>query len=386
MNCYRPFSFELSVRIEFGIGTVRYLADHVRSLGGRHALIVTDPGLVAAGVIPKVTAVLETTDIAYTLFAEVQAEPDASGVEQGVELYRSEGCDIVISVGGGSSLDTGKAISVMINNEGHIRDYAGLGKLRHPGVPQIAIPTTAGTGSEATIWSVLSEKDKKIKYGVGSRFLVPTIALCDPELTVTLPPRLTAVTGIDALAHALESYVNKATQPISEALAEKSIQLVARSLRTAVFAGDQIAARADMLLASTIAATAFNATRLGLAHALAMPLGAKAKVPHADVITILLPEVNRYNLTANLPKFARIAELFGENANGLSLRQAAELGVNAVEQLIDDIGAPRKLGDYGVTEATLPEMAEEGMTSGNIAVNPRAATTEDLVEIMRGCL
>ncbi len=388
MNHYhsRPFSFELHTRIEFGIGAIRQLADHVRTLGGSHALVVTDPGVVAAGVVGKVTAVLDQADITYTLFAEVQAEPDASGVVDGVALYRSKGCDIVISVGGGSPLDTGKAISVMITNAGHIRDYAGIGLVKTPGVAQIAVPTTAGTGSEATIWSVISEKARKIKYGVGSPYLVPTIALCDPELTVTLPPRLTAVTGIDALAHALESYVNKVTQPISEALAERSLQLIARSLRTAVFAGDQAAARAEMLLASTIAATAFNATRLGLAHALAIPLGAKSQGPHADVIAILLPEVNRYNVLSNLPKFARIAELFGENTVGLSLREAAEIGVNAVAQLISDVGAPRKLSDYGVTEAMLPEIAAEAMTSGNIAVNPRAATVKDLVTIMRGCL
>lgn len=386
MNYHRVFSFELPVRIEFGVGAVGQLAAKVRALGGRHALVVTDPGVVAAGVIDKVTAVLDRADIAHTLFAEVQADPDACGVVEGVDLFRSSGCDVVISVGGGSPLDTGKAISVMVTNEGHIRDYAGVGLIKKPGVPQIAVPTTAGTGSEATIWAVISEKDRNIKYGVGSPLLVPAIALCDPELTLTLPSRLTAVTGVDALAHALESYVNKVTQPISEALAERSMQLIARSLRTAVFAGDNVTARADMLLASTLAATAFNVTRLGLAHALAMPLGAKAKVPHADVIAILLPEVNRYNVVANLAKFARVAELFGENTAGLSLREAAEVGVKAVEQLIADVGAPRKLSDYGVKESALPEIAAEGMTSGNVAVNPRAATAKDLIAIMRGCL
>ena len=386
MNDHHTFSFEFPARIEFGAGVVARLGQFVCSLESDRVLIVTDPGLVEAGIIERVTSVLDEAGIGHLVFQDIESEPDARSVHAAVDLYRSEKCSSIVAVGGGSALDAGKAVSVMVTNPGHIRDYAGLGLVRKAGAPFIAIPTTAGTGSEGTIWAVISEKDRADKYGVGSPYLVPRLAVCDPELTLTLPQRVTALTGIDAMSHAMESYINKATQPISEALSEQSMRLVARSLRKAVFAGDTIAARSDMLLASTMAAMAFNSTRLGIAHALAMPLGAQAKIPHADVIAVLMPPVLRFNMVANLEKFARIAEIFGAYTAGLPLRPAAERGVEAVEQLIGDVAPPAKLGDWGVEDAHLPTYAEAGMRTGNIPVNPRTPCAEDLVAIMRNCL
>jgi alcohol dehydrogenase class IV len=386
VGAHSHFMFELPTRIEFGSGSLANLGRRVTDLGGSRVLVVTDEVLASIGIADRVIAVLEEAKLEHVLFTAIEPEPDAAGVQAGAELLGAEGCDVVVAVGGGSVLDSGKAIALMGRNPGHIRDYAGLGVQTQKGVPVIAVPTTAGTGSEATIWAVISEKARKIKYGVGGPHMTSDLALLDPDLSVTLPPRLTAVTGLDALAHALESYVNKATQPISEALSEKSMELVARSLRGAVWQGDALAARSDMLLASTLAACAFNSTRLGLAHALAMPLGAKAKIPHGDVVSILLSEVNRFNVVGNPQKFANIARIFGEPVDGLSLRAAADAGVAAVDQLVTDVAAPRKLGDYGVTPADLPALAEEAMTSGNIAVNPRITTANDLVGIMRRSL
>jgi alcohol dehydrogenase class IV len=386
MHQHGHFVFELPTRIEFGAGSLSNVAERVSELGGSRALIVTDEVLMAIGVADRVTRVLEEAKIDYVIFTQVEPEPDAQGVHAGADAMRAGECDVIIAIGGGSVLDTGKAISLMSRNPGHIRDYAGLGVPTQPGVPVIAIPTTAGTGSEATIWAVISEKTQRTKYGVGGPHMTADLALLDPDLSVSLPPKLTAVTGLDALAHALESYVNKATQPISEALSEKSMELVARSLREAVWGADNLTARSDMLLASTIAAAAFNSTRLGLAHALAMPLGAKAKIPHGDVVSILLPEVMRFNVVGNPTKFARIAEIFDERTPGMSQRTAADAGVAAVEQLVTDVAAPRSLGDYGVSKSDLADMAEEAMTSGNIAVNPRLTTADDLVGIMRRSL
>jgi alcohol dehydrogenase len=386
VHTHSHFLFELPTRIEFGSGSLSNLGQRVAELGGSRVLLVADEVLAAIGLVDRVTDVLDDAKIEYVVFTDIEPEPDAAGVQAGAERLAAEGCDLVVAVGGGSVLDSGKAIALMSRNPGHIRDYAGLGVQSQKGVPVIAIPTTAGTGSEATIWAVISEKTSKVKYGVGGPHMTSDLALCDPDLSVTLPPRLTAVTGLDALAHALESYVNKATQPISEALSEKSMELVARSLREAVWQGDALGARSDMLLASTLAACAFNSTRLGLAHALAMPLGAKAKIPHGDVVSILLPEVMRFNVVGNPQKFANIARIFGEPVQGLSLRAAADAGVAAVEQLVTDVAAPRKLGDYGVEVDDLQAMADEAMTSGNIAVNPRITTATDLVGIMRRCL
>jgi len=386
MNSHRTFTFELPTRISFGAGAVSQLPDEIRAVNGTTVLLVSDPGLVAAGVVDRVTDLLRTSGFEPAVFTDVEPEPDAKGVMAAAELARSTGADVIVGVGGGSALDTAKSAALMARNPGHIRDFVGLNLPSEPGLPVIAMPTTAGTGSECAIWAVISEKERHDKYGIGGRNMTATVALCDPELTLTLPARQTVGTGADALAHALESYVNKATQPISEALSEKAMQLIAGSFRTAVFNGADLEARSNMMIAATMAACAFAPTRLGLAHAMAMPLGALAKIPHGDVIAILLPEVMRFNAVAAQPQFAEIARIFGVDTRGLSLRDAANAGVEAVSVMLSDVGAPASLAAYGVTESDLEELAVESMKSGNVVVNPRPTRPEDLVEIMRRCL
>nr|WP_201791157.1 iron-containing alcohol dehydrogenase [Nesterenkonia sp. PF2B19] len=232
MNHSREYSFELPTRIEFGVGVIETLAELVVGLGGRRVLLVSDPGLVAAGVVGRVSAILTAADLDVITFTEVEPEPEAEGVMAGARLCKDEDRQVVVGVGGGSALDTAKSIALMACNTGHIRDFTGLDVPSEPGLPVIAVPTTAGTGSECAVWSVISEKAQNVKYGIGGRNMTATVALCDPALSVSLPARLTIGTGLDALAHGLESYVNKATQPISEALSEKSMELIARSLRT----------------------------------------------------------------------------------------------------------------------------------------------------------
>lgn len=383
---YKGFNYSMPATIEFGFGSVEKLGDIVRTKDKKKVLLVTDKGIVKAGLVEKVTQILDSANISYVLFDEVMAEPDASGIVDAVRIVQKEACDIIVSVGGGSSMDTGKGVSVMATNVGHIRDYAGLNLIKNPGLMHIAIPTTSGTGSEATIWAVISEKEKGIKYGVGSPYMVPTLSLCDPGMTLSLPPKLTALSGIDALSHALESYINKATQPVSEALSEGALRLISKSLRTAVFAGDVIEARADMMLASTMAAMAFNPTRLGNVHALAMPVGAKVKISHADAIAILTPPVLMFNSVANYKKYAKLADIFGEDVYGLTQREAAELGVSSVNRLLKDIEAPTSLSDFGIKEEDIEDIAKGGMASGNIHVNPRITTQKDLEDILRSCL
>lgn len=379
------FSYHNPTAIEFGPGALARLPELVKSVGGKRALVVGDPGVAKAGLVDRVVTALGGA-VPVTLFTDVESDPDARSVDQGVALAKAKECDIIIGVGGGSAMDVAKAIGIMLTNPGNIRDYAGMGKVGNPGAPVIAIPTTSGTGSELTIWSVLSDAQRKLKFGVGSVQNCARIALLDPELTMSLPPAITAATGIDALTHALESYVNTATQPISEAMSEQSMALIARSLRLAVAQPGNKQARADMLLASTIAAMAFNSTRLGLAHAFAMPLGSRFHIPHGLANAIMLPTVMRFNLPGNLAKFARIAQIFGERIEGLSLREAAERSVSAIEQLQQDIGITQKLGDFGMTEADLHDVAAEAMLSGNVAVNPRQPTVEDMKALLRAKL
>lgn len=381
-----PFRYEIPTAIEFGNGVINDLSKHVIKLNGTKVLVVGDPGLVRAGVVDKLTKPLSDKRIPYVTFTDIETDPDIHSVDKGIQLAKEKGCDIVVGVGGGSSLDTAKAIGLMLTNPGHIRDYVGMNLVPNPAVPVIAVPTTAGTGSEMTIWSVLSDKEKKVKLSVGSTFNCPTLALCDPELTTSLPPYITAATGMDALTHALESYVNKATQPISEGLSVQSMKMIAKNLRLAVVQGENVEARYQMLLASLIAAMAFNSTRLGLAHALAIPLGAHFKIPHGVVNAILLPEVMHFNLIGSVEKFAEIAAIFRENIEGLTEREAAEKSVTAIRQLKKDIGIVQTLSDFGVEEKHLDMIAEEAMLSGNVPVNPVRPTLADLKNICRAAM
>lgn len=376
------FSYHIPTAIEFGWGSLARLPSIVKGLGGTRAFVVGDPGVVKAGVVERVIDTLVSAGIPSIPFSDIESDPDVSSVDNGVQFAKAEICDVVIGVGGGSALDTAKAIGLMLNNPGTIRDYVGVGKVEKAGVPVVAIPTTAGTGSELTIWSVLSDKEKKVKISVGSVLNCPRVALLDPELTVSLPPAITAATGMDALVHALESYVNKATQPISEAMSEQAMALIARSLRVAVAQPDNAQARADLLLASTIAAMAFNSTRLGLVHAFAMPLGARFHIPHGLVNAIMLPAVMRFNLPGNLGKYARIAEIFGEQIKDLSLHEAAKRSVVAIESLKADVGITAKLSQFGVTEADFDSVVDEALLSGNVPVNPRKPTRDDMKALL----
>lgn len=382
----KAFRYQIPTIIEFENGLVKKLAKFVKEFGGTNVLIVCDPGVLQAGVVAKLEQPLKEDNIPYSIFSEIEADPAIESVDKGLELAKNNGCDVVVGVGGGSSLDTAKAIGLMLNNPGHIRDYVGIDMVPNPSVPVIAIPTTAGTGSEITIWSVLSDKKEKVKVSVGSVYNCPNLALCDPELTVSLPAHITAATGMDALTHAMESYVNKATQPISEGLSVQAMKMIAQNLRLAVVQNENLEARSNMLLASLIAAMAFNSTRLGLAHALAIPLGAHFKIPHGTVNAILLPEVMQFNVIGNVSKYAEIAAIFGVNTAGLTDREAAEKAVETIRQLNKDVGITQTLSDFGLTEEHLDMIAEEAMLSGNVPVNPRKPTIEDLKNICRAAM
>ncbi|OLO28650.1 alcohol dehydrogenase [Alkalihalophilus pseudofirmus] len=382
----KAFRYEIPTIIEFENGLINKLAEFVKEFGGTNVLIVCDPGVLQAGVVTKLEEPLKADNIPYSIFSEIEADPAIESVDLGLEMAKRDGCDLVVGVGGGSSLDTAKAIGLMLTNPGHIKDYVGINMVPNPSAPVIAVPTTAGTGSEITIWSVLSDKKEKAKVSVGSIYNCPNMALVDPELTISLPPHITAATGMDALTHAMESYVNKATQPISEGLSVQAMKMISQNLRLAVVQGENVEARSNMLLASLIAAMAFNSTRLGLAHALAIPLGAHFKIPHGTVNAILLPEVMEFNVIGNVSKYAEIASIFGVNTTGLTEREAAEQSVVAIRQLNKDVGITQTLTDFGLKEEHLQMIAEEAMLSGNVPVNPRKPTIEDLKAICRAAM
>ncbi|MCC8194750.1 MAG: iron-containing alcohol dehydrogenase [Deltaproteobacteria bacterium] len=273
------FTYKMPTELFVGRGAAAELGNKVRELGCSRVLIVTDNGLAGSGVIRKLEDSLKAAKLPYTVFDEVEPEPTIQGVAKATKQAKDFKADVVVGVGGGSPMDSAKAVAVMATNPGKIFDYVGFGLVKMQPLPIIAVPTTAGTGSEATFWSVLCDKTKNIKASVGGWNLMPTLAVVDAELTVGLPPRITAATGMDALCHAMESYVAKSTQPISEGLSLAAMKLIARSLRKAVNRGDDLQAREDMIMGSLIAALAFNITRLGNAHALAIPFGANFGIP-----------------------------------------------------------------------------------------------------------
>ncbi|MGQ9635287.1 MAG: iron-containing alcohol dehydrogenase [Bryobacteraceae bacterium] len=385
-----PTSFRflpLPTEIHFGPGILSTLPERIRALGGGPSLLVTDAGMRAAGLVDRVEALLREAGLHFRTYDAVTADSGTALIAEATAMAKQSGAAIIIGLGGGSSLDTAKAVAAMCTNPGKILDYAGIDKLKHKPLPVVAIPTAAGTGSEVTFWSVFLDDTTRVKAAVGGVLLFPTVALCDPELTLTLPPSLTATTGMDALGHAIECFVNDACQPISAALALEAIRMIGRHLRSAVLNGRQIESRSAMLLASTMAGIAMNSTRLGLAHAFAMPLGSfDLRMPHGLAIGITLPYVMRFNAPARPERYTAIAEALGEPVAGLPLREAAARAADAVAALARDIGIPAQLSQAGMREEHIDPVAAEAIKSGNVAVNPRRATLEDLKAILKEAL
>jgi alcohol dehydrogenase len=374
------FTFEAPTTITFGAGALGQLGQVVGPLG-RRPLVVTDPGIAASGILQQVLDALAAVAAAVETFSDVEANPSSETVERAAEAYRRADCDCLVAAGGGSAMDVAKVAAALVSHGGRVRDYEGVGKVPGPTVPVVAVPTTAGTGSEVSLFAVITDRERKIKMVVGSPHILPAAAVCDPLLTLSMSQPLTAATGIDALVHGIECYINTVVNPPAKALALESIRLIGRSLRTAYAHGRDLQARYDMLLASTIAALAFTRTRLGNVHAMALPLGAHFDVPHGVATGLLLPYVMEWNLIACTATYPQIAAALGEATDGLSSRAASEVAVEAVRQLAADIAIPERLRDLGVTRDAIGVLADDSMKSGNIAVNPRLTRREDIVHL-----
>lgn len=379
--------FPVPTDIHFGCGVVAKLPECIHSLGGRRVLLITDQGIRAAGIVQRVLKLLAGARIDCEVYEGVKQDSGTKVIAEAAELLRSSKADVVIGLGGGSSLDTAKAVATLLTNPGTILDYTGVNRVKNRLPPVIAIPTTAGTGSEVSFWSVFTNDETGLKVALGSVYVYPFIALCDPELTLDLPPLLTAATGMDALAHGIECYTNKACQPISAALAWNAIELIGRHLRDAVVTGRNRDSRYAMLLASTMAGIAMNPTRLGLAHALAMPLGSwDLRVPHGIAVAVTLPRVMKFNCLAAPERYALVARALGESVDQRSLADSAQLAVAAVEKLSRDIQIPKGLAEYGLRPSHIPRVIDEAMKSGNVTVNPRPTSIEQLTAVLEQSL
>ena len=326
------------------------IGDMVKLVAGKQwgkALIVTDGQLVKLGLLDSLFAALDEQQMAYQLFDEVFPNPTEALVQQGYAAYQAARCDYLIAFGGGSPIDTAKAIKILTANPGPSTAYSGVGKVKNAGVPLVAINTTAGTAAEMTSNAVIIDSERQVKEVIIDPNLIPDIAVDDASVMLDIPPAVTAATGMDALTHAVEAYISKDANPVTDTAAMQAIRLIARNLRQAVALGSNLQARENMAYASLLAGMAFNNANLGYVHAMAHQLGGLYDMPHGVANAVLLPHVARYNLIANPEKFADIAELMGENITGLSTLDAAEKAIAAITRLSMDIGIPRICAIWG---------------------------------------
>jgi alcohol dehydrogenase class IV len=397
------WTFHSAGQLLFGRNAARQVSDLARRCGYRRILIVTDPVLVKAGVAERVHIPLTESGVRIEVFSGGEPEPSLRAAAECAAAARAFRPDAVLGLGGGSNMDLAKITATVLAHGGEARDYVGDDKIPGPVLPLLCLPTTAGTGSEVSAAAVLTDSDNHMKVGILSNYLRPRVAVVDPMLTVSCPPKVTADSGIDALTHAVEAYtavdnesfplpqgertVYQGRHPFGDMLAEKAIALIGTYLRRAVAHGGDLEAREGMALAATLAGLAFSNVGVALVHALEYPLGGATHCSHGAGNGLLLPYVMAFNLPARRPEFAAIARLLGEKTDGLREVEAAQRAVRAVEKLRADVGVPQRLSELGVTEAQLRPFAEKAFAVKRILrVNPRPVTLEDMESILRSAL
>ncbi len=379
--------FQTTPRIVMGPGSFNRLPDEVKRLGKKTIMIVTDPGLVRTGIVGRLDELLVEAGFTVHRFDTVEPDPRYEIATQAADRTREVGADLVVGIGGGSSLDIAKVASILVTNSDPVSSFFGVDMVPNPGLTTILVPTTAGTGSEVTPIAILSDYGEKLKKGIVSPYLLPAVALLDPELTVGLPASVTAATGMDALIHAVEAYTSRNATPFTDMLALQAIKLIFRYIRTAFANGSDLQARGGMLEGSLLAGMAFANAGVTAVHAFAYPIGAEFHIPHGIANSIMLTAVMEFNMLGNLSKFANMAKVFGENTRGLSKRQAAQVAVQGLRTLAGDLKIPVSLKEFGVQEEHIPALAQGVMkVTRLLANNPRELTVEDAEEIYRRVL
>lgn len=367
----------------FGPGSVEVTGERVKILNVKKPLIVTDSFLknLENGPVKQVEASLKASGIEYAIYDGVEPNPKIANCLEGKEIYIAEKCDGIITVGGGSAHDCGKGIAIAISHTQPLTELAGIETLTNALPPIVAVNTTAGTASEVTRHCVLTNTETHLKFVIVSWRNVPLVSINDPLLMLGVPAGLTAATGMDALTHAIESYVSKDANPVTDAVAIQAIKLISTNLRQAVANGENIEARTNMANASLLAGMAFNNANLGYVHAMAHQLGGQYDMAHGVANAILLPTVEKFNIVSNPQRFADIAEFMGENIDGLSVRDAADKAVDAMRQLATDVGIPTTLEEMGVKREDFQLMAENALKDGNAFSNPRKGNVEDIIAL-----
>ena len=372
------FNMTMAGRVSYGVGVSAQVGERVRALGAERVVVVTDENMERLGTADRICAHLEAAGVDSCVFAGVEPEPSVETTDAVAELAREHDCQAVIGLGGGSCMDVAKAVSVLITNEGSAGAYQGLGLVKVPGVPKIMIPTTAGTGSEVTCTAVLIRKADGFKGSINDDKLYPDTSFLDPELTLSMPPSVTASTGMDALVHAMEAYTSVNATSLSDMYAEQAMKLLFPNIRTAYADGRNLAARSAMMEGSMLAGKAFAIAGTTATHAFAYPIGAEFPIPHGMANALMVVEVFQFNLVGNLLKFARIADLAGEAVDGLPLREAAQTLVASLRELVADLALPTHLRDFGVKKSDLPRLAAGVLkVTRLLGNNPRRLGLED---------
>lgn len=369
-----------------GAGSVNEVGERVKSLGGTKVLIVTDAGLAKIGMADNVKNIIEGAGLAAVVFDGAEPNPTDHNVEAGFKVWQDEECDTLLSLGGGSSHDCAKGVGLLAANGGRIHQYEGVDKSTNPMVPFIAVNTTAGTASEMTRFCIITDTSRKVKMAIVDWRVTPAISINDPELMMGMPPALTAATGMDALTHAIEAYVSTAATPLTDSAALMAVQLIAKWLPKAVANGTNMEAREQMAYAQFLGGMAFNNASLGYVHAMAHQLGGFYNLPHGVCNAILLPHVEQFNLIACPERFRDIAIALGENVEGLSVNDAAELAIESIKRLSVSVGIPAGLTELGVKEEDLKIMAENAKKDACSLTNPRLATLDEVIQIFKNAL
>jgi len=381
------FSFRSPHLILAGIGSIERLPEEAKALEAKKALLVTDKGVVESGVAEKVRDLLKNAGITTDTFDNVISDPDIACAEACVAMAKKGKYDLTLGVGGGSPMDIASVASVMCTNPGRVHDYLGVNLVKKPGISTILIPTTAGTGAEATPNAILTDVEDKLKKAVVSPYIFPTVAIVDPLLTVSMPPTVTSSSGIDALTHAIETYTSNNANILSELFSKEAIIRTGRSLRTAVANGNNMEARYDMSIASLYAGIAITNAGVTAVHALAYPLGGTFNVAHGIANGLLLPYVMEFNVLGDIPKFAQIAQFLGEKVDHLPLLEQAYHGAQAVKAIYGDLKIPQSLTELKIPKEAIPEMAKAAINVTRLmANNPREMTVEDIERIYEKAL
>ncbi|KRM94109.1 iron-containing alcohol dehydrogenase [Loigolactobacillus rennini] len=381
----RSYDFLMPSVNFFGPGVISRIGDRAKMLGMKKPVIVTDKFLegLKDGAVEQTLDSLKAAGVDYVVYNNVEPNPKIRNIKEVKKLYEESGADSIITVGGGSAHDTGKGAGIILTNGDDITKLAGIETLDKALPPLIAVNTTAGTGSELTRHAVITNEETHLKFVVVSWRNIPLVSFNDPTLMLDVPKGLTAATGMDAFVQAVEPYVSVDHNPITDSQCVEAIKLIETSLREAVANGHNLDARTKMVEAEMLAGMAFNNANLGYVHAMAHQLGGQYNAPHGVCCALLLPYVEEYNIIACPDRFAQLAEIMGENTEGLSTRDAAELAIKAMKQLSEDVGIPHSIKEIGAKPEDFELMAENALKDGNAFSNPRKGTKEDIIKIFQ---